>query len=300
MKDSKFQIILLLICLYGCADVSTKKETPLSNAASIQVDPATEIRQTLPSHLENQYQGFNSPLAINRLANIENEYYTDCASNVSRYHGTVWKEQALENIETEESNLYDRYKNDLASKDEVPYPLDCTLYSIEGLKSGLGSKYKDMNRFHKQIWNNRGYAGWSVGYVLVEEFDWKAYLFVSKNSKEYTACMKNFKKDQKYHVWRQPDIPIEKVFDFDTDQASIDSLLSQHEFGWGFSEQGWHTWITRFTTLKECNWLGSPSDGYQDQYHIPLFIDTKFTEYYDYDSHVIIFPAKKSTFQTQN
>ena len=92
-------------------------------------------------------------------------------------------------------------------------------------------------------------------------------------------------------MWKQPNIPIEKVLDFDEEQIQIDSLLNQNEFGWGFSYQGWHTWLTRFNKLKECNWAGSPFHQYSN---MPLFYETKFTHYYAYNSHIVVFPPKKS------
>lgn len=61
-----------------------------------------------------------------------------------------------------------------------------------------------------------------------------------------------------------------------------------------FSDQGWHTWITRFNDLKECNWSGAPSQKFNIGNNSPLFLETKFTEYYDYNSHIIVFPPKKS------
>ena len=133
-----------------------------------------------------------------------------------------------------------------------------------------------------------------MAYILTKHYNWKAYLFISKDSNEYDACVSNYKKDKKYHVWKQPNIPLENIFDIDDDTDAITSLLSLNEFGWGFSDQGWHTWITRFNDLKECNWNGAPAQKYDLENNAPLFLKTKFSEYYDYSSHIIVFPPKES------
>ena len=171
--------------------------------------------------------------------------------------------------------------------------MHCTIYAIASLKAGLGKDFTKLEKEHKQIWKDREYAGWSVAYILTKHFNWNAYLIISKKSSEYKQCIKNYKKDKKYHVWKQPNIPIKKMFDFDNEKQKIDSLLSLNEYGWGFSEQGWHTWITRFNALKECNWAGAPSKKYNVNGEKPLFLATKFTNFYDYNSHVVVFPPKQ-------
>ena len=77
----------------------------------------------------------------------------------------------------------------------------------------------------------------------------------------------------------------------------ITELLEQHEFGWGFSYQGIHSWITRFTQHKECMWDGAPCLKFnKDLGAQSLFKATPFLEYLDYNSHVIAFPPKKDGF----
>ena len=156
----------------------------------------------------------------------------------------------------------------------------------------MDSNFTQLDKYHKQIWKDREYAGWSVGYILVKYFNWSAYAFVAKHSVEYDRCMKNYRNHKKYYVWKQPDIPLTGIYDVNQDKAPIDSLLAQHEFGWGFSNQGIHTWITRYKDLKECNWVGAPSIKYDEYGYNVLFKKTYFLNFTDYASHVIIFPPK--------
>jgi hypothetical protein len=235
---------------------------------------------------KNTYKNFNSPNAINTIATIENNYFNDYNHGLSNYYGTVW----YETLQNSGSTVFKDYTSQLGVK---PDSMHCTIYALKSLKAGLGSDFKTLEKSHKQIWKNREYAGWSVAYILTTQFNWTAYLMMSEKSVEYEACLKNFKKDKTYHVWKQPNIPIKKIFDFDSETKQIDSLLTLNEYGWGFSHQGWHTWITRHDTLKECNWTGAPSKKYDFNGNKPLFIKTKFTNFYDYDSHIIVFPPKK-------
>ena len=245
---------------------------------------------TQPSDLANEYIGFSSPSAINRVAEIENEYFNSYPNSYSQYYGTQWHKKLFLNGD---SMLFKNYVSELHKIGKEPKALHCTHYAIESLKAGLDSNFSKMDQYHKEIWKDREYAGWSVGYILTKHFGWKAYLVVSDLSKEKSYCLKNFEKDKKYNVWYQPDIPLERLYDFEEEKEAIDSLLLQHEYGWGFSNQGWHTWITRFDTLKECYWDGIPSDKLNPEQLNPLFLKTKFTEFADYHSHILIFPPKK-------
>ena len=109
-------------------------------------------------------------------------------------------------------------------------------------------------------------------------------------AEEYNRCMRNFKNNKKYYVWHQPDIQLEKVFVYGKDENAMTELLSKHEFGWGFSYQGIHSWITRYTDLKECMWDGAPCRKYNFSNSQYLFKSTPFLEFNDYYSHVIVFP----------
>lgn len=247
-----------------------------------------------PSQLKNQYLGFNSPNAINKIAAIENEYFQDYHSRGSKYYGTQWTGQSLfQAYATDSISVFEKYTQEIINRGEKPDSMHCTIYAVRALEAGFGDTFTHIKKRHQDIWKSREYAGWSMAHILSESYNWKAYLFISTQSSEYEACMNNFKKDQSYHVWKQPKIAIEKVFHMEQDRLAIDSLLKGHEFGWGFSEQGWHTWITRFGDLKECYWAGAPSAKYDQEGNAPLFLKTKFTDYRDYASHIILFPTKQ-------
>lgn len=282
--------MVLMSTLTSC-NLSHDKEKN-SIVSKTQQPKDTFVIYTKPSKLENTYKAFNSPNAINKLAAIENEYFNNYKKSESKYYGTAWYKNAI-NTNRDSTNIFENYKQNMLAKNIKIDSMHCTIYAIEALQAGFGSDFSKVKEHHKRIWKNREYAGWSIAYILTKQYNWKAYLMLSKNSEEYNACNRNFKKDRKYHVYKQPNIPIEKIFDFDTDKKQIDSLLNQHEFGWGFSEQGWHTWVTRFNQLKECNWAGSPSSKYDNAGNKALFIKTKFTEFYDYNSHIIVFPPRK-------
>ncbi|HBS85145.1 MAG: hypothetical protein A2W91_01535 [Bacteroidetes bacterium GWF2_38_335] len=251
----------------------------------------TFVIYTLPSRLENTYLGFNSPLAINRIAEIENEYFNNYKKCCSKYYGTMWYESLSSDINN--GNLFENYKKELLKRNEKPDSMHCTIYAIEALKVGLDTNFSVFEKHHQQIWNNREYAGWSVAYILTTKFNWKAYLIISEGSNEYNSCLRNFSIDGTYHVWKQPSIPLKKILHTYNDKEEIDSLLKSNEFGWGFSDQGYHTWITRFDELKECNWVGTPSAKFDNGFNSILFLSTKFSDYFCYTSHVIVFPQKK-------
>ena len=291
---NKILYIFVSLLMLGCFNSNKENKNTLTVELNIAKDSAMYF--TKPSRLTNKYLGFNSPKAINHIAKIENEYFNDYEKSESKYYGTAWyqtvKLDSINNNNNNMSSVFDSYKLKITSKNEQVDSMHCTIYAVEALKAGLEKDYKFLENYHKKIWKNREYAGWSVAYILTKYFNWKAYLITSKESKEYNSAITNFKKDQKYHVWKQPNIPIEKVYNFEQNKEQIDSLLNLNEFGWGFSDQGWHTWITRFNTLKECNWAGSPSKKYTNT-DPDLFISTNFTEYYDYSTHIVAFPPKK-------
>lgn len=244
------------------------------------------------SHLKNKYIGFDSPKAINTIASVENEYFNAYNNgSTSRYFGSQWKpQQQKREIDSTRSN-WKVYLDKLKKLKKTPEMMHCTLYGMKALKAGLGTNLKRLDSLHLKHYKNRDYAGWSVGYILVKYFNWKAYVIVQENSEEYKRCLNYYKKKKEYYVWKQPNIPIENLFIIDKDDDEITQLLKQNEFGWGFSFQGWHTWITRFNTLKECNWMGSPDANIQPGMF--LFEDTPFLEYFDYQSHVVVFPPKE-------
>ena len=254
--------------------------------------PAKKI-YTAYSQSTSAYENFNATKAVNKIAAMENEYFQQSIENVSRYYGTVWREMAEFHEDDDSISQYEDYINRLNGV--VPDSLHCTLYAYEGLKAGLSeSQLAKLEQIHKEVWKTREIAGWSVGYILVHYFDWQAYLVLDPLSDEYDHCLKSFKRDESYPVWKQPNIALEQIFIKGEQDSLIDHLLAQHEFGWGFSDQGYHTWLTRYNVLKECNWSGAPAKMYeQSSYDKSLFVKTDFAQYVDYYSHVIIFPRKK-------
>lgn len=257
-------------------------------SSSLQFNPFDTLLRTDYSHLENQYLGFNSQNAINKLASIDNEYYTVSQHKKSRFYGTEWRK----NIESTEPGEFKSYFQDYLKQNIKPDSLHCTLYAMKALKAGLGHKFEELDKLHQEIYKDHEFAGWSVGHILTKYFGWKAYLVLDPNSHEYESCLQNFKRDGMYHVWRQPNIKIEKVFVRDQDNLRLDSLLKLHEFSWGFSDQGWHTWITRFSEIKECNWSGTPSQNGSYMQEPSLIQSSIFIDYKDYLSHVLVFPPK--------
>lgn len=280
-------VLFFIVSFFGCKSQEKKEE--VKHVKSTEKDTI----HTVFSKLKNEYIGFNSPKAINKIAAIENEYFSSLEQNgVSKYYGTVWRQEA-EKVEVKEATLFDEYLKQLNKKADS---MHCTIYAVKALRAGLLEKdVKKVDSIHKKIWKKREYAGWSVGYILVKYFNWKAYLVLDEESKEYNHCLKSFNKDKTYPVWKQPNIPLENYYIRGKNNKTIDSLLMSNEFSWGFSEQGIHTWVTRFNKLKECYWAGAPSkETIINNDKKPLFITTNFLNYIDYNSHIIIFPPKKS------
>ena len=279
-------ISLVWILLIAC------KDSPQKLAEEPVPSQADTITYTTYSHLPNHYQNFHSPNAINHIADIENTYFRNYESGLSRWYGTVWREYAEANTGSlDKTSLYYQFVDEIGHKGDS---MHCTIYAVEALKAGMGIDFEKLQQSHRRVWKKREHAGWSIGYLLVKEWGWKAYLILDRYSEEFEHCLKAYRRKRAYPVWRQPDIPLEKVFIRGEDNQAIQQLLNHHEFGWGFSHQGIHTWITRFDKLKECNWLGAPGKKYETWPKL-LFITTPFLQYYDYDSHIVIFPPRKTT-----
>jgi len=284
---AKVIIVFTLITVCSC-DFKVKEASKevISTVPILKVEPHTKY-----SELENEYLNFNSPKAINHIAKIENNYFKDYEQGYSNYYGTVWRDLAEKRMINDSLSYYDFYKTQLKVK---PDSLHCTLYAYEGLKAGFNSERLDkITKLHKKIWRKREIAGWSIGYILVKHFNWKAYHIISENAEQFKYYNKIFLRSKTYPVWKQPAIPVEEQLIIEKDTEKITELLENNEFGWGFSDQGIHTWITRFAVLKECNWSGAPSSKV-DIYKIkPLFINTPFLRYFDYNSHIVIYPPKQ-------
>ena len=257
--------------------------------ASMEKEPGIQPDTTIYTQYSdriNTYHNFDSPRAINHIADIENKHFRSYESGISPYYGTIWRE--YQESDSTSPNGYQAYVEELGGKGDS---MHCTIYAVRALQAGLGEGFEKLQKSHRRIWGKREHAGWSIGYLLVKEWNWKAYLIIDPHSQELDHCRKAFERKKSYPVWRQPDIPLEAMYILGEDNSSIQGLLNQHEFGWGFSHQGIHTWFTRFDELKECIWVGAPSAKYAIS-HLPLFRTTPFSDYHDYASHVVIFPPK--------
>lgn len=285
----------VFIILFLCSCESPEKESLIAET-EIKKDTIEAYQYRIytdTSVLPNQYIGFSSPKAVNRIAEMENEYFNNFQMSHSKYYGTVWGESASGRYTEDSSILLNSYKSEVQAKGCTADSMHCTLYAMEALEAGLDTNFQSLEEYHKNIYKDHEHAGWSVGYILVKYFNWNAYLMVSKNSEEYDRCIKYFNKSKEYYVWNQPAIPLQGMYNLDDDYEEIDSLLKEHEFGWGFSRQGWHTWITRYEMLKECYWGGAPSKEYCSSGENNLFSQLRFIDYYAYQSHIIVFPPKR-------
>ena len=251
------------------------------------------VPHTSYSQLSNRYVGFDGPAAVNRLADVENEYFARYDDSISPYYGTTWRQTAEYTFGEEDTlSQYAAFAEEITRSGREPDSMHCTLYAYEGLRVGLSAAdHARLLELHRRVYGDHELAGWSVGYLLVKRFDWRAYLVLDRHSREYERCVRAYERRREYPVWRRPAIPLDDLFILGERDAELEELLSRHEFGWGFSYQGWHTWVTRFTELKECNWGGAPGRRYADSdYATPLFLSGPFLQYADYSSHVIVFP----------
>lgn len=269
---------LFFLMLTACH--SPDKNSP----QSVNKAPDTLIyTEYSPTQLSGYFH-FHPGKAINRIAAIENEYFRNYTSKGSKYYGTQWR-SASEAADPWSPDLFGEYQNEFGEVDSM----HCTIYAVEALKAGMGPAFDTLEAQHRKIWKDREHAGWSIGYLLVKNWGWKAYLILDSGSVEFNQCQRAFRRKKSYPVWKQPDIPLEEVFIRGKDNAEIAALLAQNEFGWGFSHQGIHTWITRFKELKECNWFGAPAEKWE-VISDPLFKRKPFLDFWDYASHVIVFP----------
>jgi hypothetical protein len=286
----KFQALYGWVLL--CFGLGCSANTPTSEAIPVKSVPDT-VTYTAYSNLPNRYLGFHSPNAINAVAKMENAYFRNYDKGGTGYYGTVWRSYAEASII--DSAVFHAFVDSAQRHGIVPDSMHCTIYAIRALQAGLGARFDTLEAAHRKQYKAHEHAGWSIAPLLVRDFGWQAYLFIRKESPEYATCLKAWQKQRVYPVWRQPDIPLTDVLLLGEQDSSIQALLLANEFGWGFSHQGIHTWITRFDTLKECNWLGAPARAfeypgllYQDQ----LFRQTPFLQFDRYASHVVVFPPK--------
>jgi hypothetical protein len=246
------------------------------------------------SRLKNTYSGFNSPKAVNKIAEFENDYFNNYDDSITKYYGTEWaRDASADTAKGKNITIFDEYKKELEKYHIKPDSFHCTIYAVKALEAGMERNFEKLKQYHKQIWKNREFAGWSIGYILTEKFGWRAYLVIDRNSEEYKRCLSNFKNHRNYWVWKQPSIRLENMFIVGESDSIISKLLSENEFGWGFSDQGIHTWITNFELLKECIWDGAPAKKYDLYSGNPLFKKGYFLSSHDYSSRVLILPPKQ-------
>ncbi|MEA1973724.1 MAG: hypothetical protein U9N34_10610, partial [Candidatus Cloacimonadota bacterium] len=180
---------------------------------------------------------FDSKAAIKESNDILSEHWKNYYERVSRYYGGFWFDNYAKQQVIGERTCYDDYLKELKKRDLKRIRMDCTLYSAKVLKAGMGSEeYSKLVGFHDEIWPGKGFAGWSVGHLLVDRFGWKAYAFIEPGAKYYHHYLSHFKDKKEYPVWRQPNIKIEDYFILGKNDSEIEELLRKHKFSWGFSE----------------------------------------------------------------
>lgn len=247
---------------------------------------------------------FDFDKATRKMVAFDRAYLSSYADGVCRYYGRKWATiyAKREKLEGTDETVWKRYLKELSKKRMKPKRLDCTLYAQEVLKAGMDpGDYKRLLKEHRKVWGARGFAGWSVGYLLTERFNWKAYAIISPSAGYYHYYLRHFKKRSRYPVWKQPDIKIARYFVLKRDDKEIEALLRRHRFGWGFSDGGIHTWITSRTKLKECHYDSGPSKKYEIPGSHPLFTAmglrsnplfkaTRFVKFEDYGAHLVVFP----------
>ena len=228
-----------------------------------------------------------------RIADIDRTFFLNYESGVSPWYGRVWRDEFAKKNQypNSEMTVWQHFRQTLAENDLMPQRLDCTLYANEILKAGMSKNdYRRLWAEHRKIWGPSGLSGWSVGHLLTEKFGWRAYAVIHPEAPDYSYYMSYFQKKHEYPVWRQPNIRIEKYFISGQDVKAIEGLLTKHPFGWGFSEGGIHTWIVTGTDLKECHFDSGPMKRYDANNPHRLLETTPFTQFHDYNVHLIVFP----------
>jgi len=238
---------------------------------------------------------FNSAAAIQKSNDITSEHWQNYQNSVSRYYGRVWLKNYAEHNHIGNLTFREDYIQELTNNDLEKVRMDCTIYCAKLLKAGMDAdKYSQLIKYHKEIWGNDGLAGWSVAHLLVDKFNWKAYAFIEPEANLSGHYLSHFKNRNEYPVYNQPNIKIEAYYTLGIDDVKIEELLKKHNFSWGFSQDGIHTWITHYTDLLECHWDGAPAAKYNTSGWLPdLFETTQFIKYKDYDVHIIIVPPKE-------
>ena len=238
---------------------------------------------------------FDYQKAAARIQEIAEAFYPNYESGLCPYYGRVWKDEFAKKNKFENTGMtvWKHYKEALTARGIEPERLDCTLYAKEILKAGLARKdYRRLWNEHYKIWKDNGFSGWSVGHLLTEKFGWRAFAVIDPKAPDYPYYMSFFKNKKEYPVWRQPNIKIEGYFIAGRDDEAVEALLARHEFGWGFSEGGIHTWITQRTDLKECHFDSGPTRRYDADKPYRLLETTRFIHFKDYNVHLVVFPPE--------
>ena len=122
--------------------------------------PIIEIKY---SKLINEYRGFDSPKAINMIAGIENEYFSNYHKGISKYYGSVWAGSAYVELGDDAGTWeWENYKKEMDSLNIKPEMFHCMVYTMKALKAGLADNYPKLQQYHRQIYNKTYYAGWSM------------------------------------------------------------------------------------------------------------------------------------------
>ena len=134
MKSGLYFLLILIPLSYSCKQV-TNEPTTAKNKAIDSIKTYTQ-----PSELQNKYIGFNSPKAINQIAEIENEYFNAYRLNASKYYGTQWYSSVGLSVElTDSISVFERY-----SQEKNNGKLDsmhCTLYAVKALEAWFRTLY---------------------------------------------------------------------------------------------------------------------------------------------------------------
>jgi len=241
------------------------------------------------------YIDFDSEAAIEQSFKIIDEYWDDYNNQVSRYVGKVWfeeisKQQYLGNV-----SWHDDYIEELVHCNLQNMVIDDMSYCILLLKTGMGQQdFANFVEYYYAFSSSDSFTVYDVGYLLVNRFGWKAYAFISPEAKDFSYYLNSFKYKKEYPIQNQPSIKIEKYYTLGEDDNEIEIFLSNYDFGFGFSENGIHNWITNYNDLLECHSNGSPSKKYHLEITLPnLFETTPLIEYDDHDVHILFIPPNE-------
>jgi hypothetical protein len=258
---------------------------------------ASALVLTLPARVQAAPRPFDHTRALAKIHAFDRAYRASYGRGVGRYFGRLWARlnARRQRVAGKDETVWQRYVKDLARRGLRPRRIDCTLYAQAVLEAGMDpDEYRELRREHNQLWPGRGFAGWSVGHLLVEKHGWKAYAFIRPGAGHYHYYLHFFRRKGEYPVWKQPNIRIERHFTLGRDDRAIEALLRRNRFGWGFSQGGIHTWITSGRLLKEVHFDAAPSRRYELRAEglepVPLFETTRLVEFDDYPVHLVVFP----------